>query len=64
MQHRINLSLISTAVLAALTSGTVFANDVDPNDIRNQSAAAVDLATEAKQAFYDGSTSRLHSFLY
>ncbi|EJT0552381.1 OprD family outer membrane porin [Vibrio vulnificus] len=64
MQHRINLSLISTAVLAALTSGTAFANDVDPNDIRNQSAAAVDLATEAKQAFYDGSTSRLHSFLY
>lgn len=58
MQHRINLSLLSTAVLAALASGSVFANDVDPNDILNQSAAAVDLASEAKQAFYDGSTSK------
>lgn len=64
MKHRTNLSLISASVLAALASGSVMANNADPNDVLNESAAAVDLATEAKQAFYDSSTSNLHSFLY
>ncbi len=57
-------TLVCTSVLTALFAASAFAETLDPNDIRNQSAAAVDLATEAKQAFYDSSSSKLHSFLY
>lgn len=64
MKHRTNLSLVSASIMAALASGSAFANDVDPTDVLNASAAAVDLATQAKQAFYDSSTSNIHSFLY
>lgn len=64
MKKRTSLSLISASILAALTSGAALADNPDPNDILNESAAAVDLATEAREAFYDSSTSKLHSFLY
>ncbi len=64
MKHRTNLSLVSTSIIAALVSGSVLANDTDPTDVLNESAAAVDLAEQAKQAFYDSSSSTIHSFLY
>ncbi|WP_070971102.1 OprD family outer membrane porin [Vibrio sonorensis] len=64
MKHRITLSLLSASVLAALASGHAVADNLDPNDVLNESVAAVDLATEAKQAFYDSSSSKIHSFLY
>jgi len=50
--------------MAALAAFNANANDVDPNDVLNQSAAAVDLAEEAQQAFYEESSSKLHTFLY
>lgn len=64
MKHWTNLSLVSASIIAALVSGSVLANDTDPTDVLNESAAAVDLAAQAKQAFYDSSTSTIHSFLY
>lgn len=64
MQHRIPLSIISGAILTALTSTSLLASNLDPNDPLNQSAAAVDLATQATKAFYEDSSSSLHAFLY
>ncbi|BCL71872.1 hypothetical protein TUMSATVNIG1_38390 [Vibrio nigripulchritudo] len=58
------LSLLSASILVAMAAFPVHADDNDPNDVLNQSAAALDLADEAKQAFYEESTSKLHSFLY
>lgn len=58
------LSLLSTSILVAMAALPVHANDNDPNDVLNQSAAALNLADEAKQAFYEDSSSKLHSFLY
>lgn len=64
MKHRNKRSLLAASVLTALVAGQAVADDLDPNDVLNQSAAAVDLATEAKQAFYESSSVNLHSFLY
>ncbi len=62
--NRTSLTLVSASVMAALAAFNVNANNVDPNDALNQSAAAVDLAEEAQQAFYEESSSKLHTFLY
>ncbi|WP_087018451.1 OprD family outer membrane porin [Thaumasiovibrio subtropicus] len=58
------LTLVSLSVAAALASTQVQASTLDQNDVLNQSAAAVDLADEAKQAFYEESSSKIHTFLY
>lgn len=58
------LSLLSTSILVAMVALPVHVNDNDPNDVLNQSAAALNLADEAKQAFYEDSSSKLHTFLY
>lgn len=57
------LSVLSLSIAVALAATTAQA-ELNPNDVLNQSAAAVDLSDQAKQAFYDESKLNLHTFLY
>ncbi|MBD1557746.1 OprD family porin [Vibrio sp. S9_S30] len=61
---KVPLSRLTPSILVAMAALPVHANDGDQNDALNQSAAALNLADEAKQAFYEDSSSKLHSFLY